>query len=91
MTDRLHRLIAATGDGSTIFRTARNGRASATVFVGSPTGSRATEFDRNITLFVEPDGSWSVVTQTARQADMVTVASGHVAEMTAAPEGEVQP
>ena len=90
MTDRLSRLIAATGDGgATCFRRARNGRASATVFVGSPSGSRASEFDRNVTLFVEADGSWSVALQSSPRADLVTVATGRVDEMTGTPEGEV--
>lgn len=86
----LHRLIAATGEGgSTAFRPARFARASATVFVATEPGPKATATDRSISLFVEADGAWSLVGQTYGPDRLHLLASGHIDEMTGAPEGEV--
>ncbi len=86
----LHRLIAATGEGgSTAFRPARFARANATVFVAPDPGPKATATDRSISLFVEADGSWSLVGQTYGPDRLHLLASGHIDEMTATPEGEV--
>lgn len=94
MNDRLHphprgRLVAATGDGRVVFRTARSGRAHATVFVGAKPRRTATDIDTNITLFVELDGAWSLVGQTFGPDELHLLASGHVDDLPKSPVASV--